>query len=92
MGQPPGSDIHKGCQASNHDRQKDPEKLEKLYRDAEGPLPNDHAGGEGGSRQDEKSLLKWNASWRTTFKSLATFYSMLLLGLNDAVYGVRSCL
>ena len=41
------------------------------------------------SVQDEKALLKWNASPRTICKSLATFYSMLLLGLNDAVYGVR---
>lgn len=37
---------------------------------------------------DRKPFLKWNASWPTTFKSLATFYGMFVLGLNDAVYGV----
>ena len=37
---------------------------------------------------DRKLLLKWNASRATTFKSLATFYGLLVLGLNDAVYGV----
>ena len=38
--------------------------------------------------QDGPPLLRWNESRATTIKSLATFYSLFLLGLNDAVYGV----
>ena len=38
--------------------------------------------------QDRPPLLRWNESRATTIKSLATFYSLFLLGLNDAVYGV----
>ena len=43
---------------------------------------------ESGEPGIDRKLLKWNASWAITFKSLATFYGLLLLGLNDAVYGV----
>ena len=82
------SKSHTPIQPSNSESEKDPENFQEDQKNFGNLSAGDFSGGDSSTRQDEKPLLKWNASLRTTCKSLTTFYSMLLLGLNDAVYGV----
>ena len=51
-----------------------------------GSASREHSEGEG-----FRALEKWNAPQINIYRSISTFWSFLVMGANDAAYGVSSC-